>query len=92
LCIPTLGLYWLFHRIGMRGVASGLRHGAIIGLVVLGALAIAQYSINTAAWPLLAGWWIGQAIELGLAGAVLGAAAAATALRDRAAARLKPQR
>ncbi|MFQ5745252.1 MAG: hypothetical protein ACE5HV_16975 [Acidobacteriota bacterium] len=31
--------------------------------------------------PLLAGWWVGQALELGLAGAVLGAAANGVPLR-----------
>jgi hypothetical protein len=79
--VLTLSLYWLFHRLGIRGVASGLRHGAIVGSVVWGALAIGLYSISTAAVPLLAGWWIGQAIELGLAGAVLGAAAAGVSLK-----------
>lgn len=79
--VLTLGLYWLFHRLGIRGVASGLRHGAIVGAVVWGALAIGLYSISTATLPLLAGWWIGQAIELGLAGAVLGAAAAGVPLK-----------
>jgi hypothetical protein len=79
--VLTLSLSWLFHRLGIRGVASGLRHGAIVGSVVWGALAIGLYSISTAALPLLAGWWIGQAIELGLAGAVLGAAAAGVSLK-----------
>ncbi len=43
--------------------------------MVWGALAVGLYSISTASAPLLAGWWIGQALELGLSGAVLGAAA-----------------
>jgi len=34
---------------------------------VWGALVIGLYSIRTASVPLLAGWWIGQAIEVGLA-------------------------
>jgi hypothetical protein len=42
---------------------------------VWGALAIGLYSISTVTVSLLAGWWIGQTVELGLAGAVLGAAA-----------------
>lgn len=77
----TIGLYWLFQRLGIRGIASGLRHGVCFGLVVWGALAIGLYSISTARLPLLAGWWIGQAIELGLAGAVLGTAAAGASLK-----------
>jgi hypothetical protein len=79
--VLTVSLYWLFHRLSIRGVASGLRHGGIVGSVVWGALAIGLYSVSTAALPLLVGWWIGQAIELGLAGAVLGAAAAGVSLK-----------
>jgi hypothetical protein len=79
--VLTVSLYWLFHCLGIRGVASGLRHGAIVGSVVWGALAIGLYSISTAALPLLVGWWIGQSIELGLAGAVLGTAAAGVSLK-----------
>ena len=72
----TASLYWLLHRLGVRGAAAGFRYGAAAGSVVWGALVVGLYSISTASVPLLAGWWIGQTIELGLAGAVLGAAAA----------------
>jgi hypothetical protein len=70
----TLALYWLLRRLGVRGAIAGLRYGIAAGAVVWGAFAVGLYSISTAPLPLLAGWWIGQAIELGLAGAVLGAA------------------
>jgi hypothetical protein len=73
--ILTLSLYWLLRRLGVRGAAAGFRNGAAAGLVVWGALAVGLYSISTAALPLLGAWWLGQALELGLAGAVLGAAA-----------------
>jgi hypothetical protein len=79
--VLTLSLYWLFRRLGTRGAASGFRHGGVVGSIVWGALTLGLYSISTAAWPLLAGWWIGQAVELGLAGAVLGAAAAGMSLK-----------
>lgn len=72
--ILTFSLYWLFRRLEVRGVEAGLRYGAAAGLVVWGAFALGLYSISTVALSLLAGWWIGQALELGLAGAVLGAA------------------
>jgi hypothetical protein len=71
----TLTLYWVLRRLGIRGAIAGLRHGAAAGAVVWGAFAVGLYSISTATMPLLAGWWIGQTVELGLAGAVLGAAA-----------------
>ena len=78
--VLTFGLYWLFRRLGIRGAASGLRHGSTVGFIVWGALALGLYSISTAKLPLLLGWWIGQAIELGLAGSILGSAAAGGSL------------
>jgi hypothetical protein len=79
--VLALGLCWLFRRLGTRGVASGLGHGGTVGLVVWGAVALGLYSISTAELPLLVGWWIGQALELGLAGAVCGAASAGVSLK-----------
>ena len=73
--ILTAGLYGLLRRLGARSAAAGLRHGAAAGAVVWGAFTVGLYSVSTARAPLLAGWWIGQTVELGLAGAVLGAAA-----------------
>jgi hypothetical protein len=71
----TFALFWLLRRLGVRGPIPGLRHGAAAGAVTWGAFGLGLYSISTAGVPLLAGWWIGQTLELGLAGAVLGAAA-----------------
>ena len=79
--ILTLALYWLLRRLHASGAAIGFRYGAAAGAVVWGALAIGLYSISTARLALLAAWWIGQSIELGLAGAVLGAAAGGVPLR-----------
>ncbi len=72
--VLTVALAWLLRRLDIRGALPGFRFGAASGAVVWGALVIGLYSISTAAVPLLAGWWIGQSVELGLAGAVLGAA------------------
>ena len=72
----TASLYWLQRRLGISGARAGFQFGAAAGAVVWGALVLGLYSITTATVELLAGWWIGQTIELGLAGAVLGAAAA----------------
>jgi hypothetical protein len=71
----TLGLYWLFRRLGLRGATTGFRYGSAAGAIVWGALVIGLFSISTARPALLLGWWTGQAVELGLAGSVLGAAA-----------------
>jgi hypothetical protein len=78
--ILTIALYWLIRRLGIRSAASGFQYGASAGTVVWGALAMGLYSISTATVPLLAGWWIGQALELGLAGAVIGASASGARL------------
>lgn len=72
--VLTLTLYWVLRRLGVRGAIAGLRHGTAAGAVVWGAFGVGLYSISTVTMPLLAGWWIGQTVELGLAGAVLGAA------------------
>lgn len=70
--ILTAGLYWLLVRLDIRGTYPGIRYGLGVGGVVWGAFAIGLYSISTAPTGLLTGWWSGQTIELGLAGAVLG--------------------
>jgi len=72
--VLTAGLWDYFRRIDLRGALAGARHGATAGTILWGALALGLVSISTAAPALLVGWWIGQAVELGLAGAVLGAA------------------
>ena len=77
----TLGLYWILCRLGVREAARGFRYGLAVGGVAWGALVLGLYSISTAEPTLLAGWWVGQALELGLAGAVLGAVASGTPLK-----------
>lgn len=79
--VLTVALYWLYSRLHVRGWLDGFRFGIFAGLVLWGALALGLYSITTAAPELLLGWWVGQAFELGLAGAVIGAAFAGTPLK-----------
>ena len=79
--VLALALYWLVARLGVRGAVAGARQGIAAGAVVWGAMGLGLYSISTASLPLLAGWWIGQTMELGLAGAVFGAAANGTSLK-----------
>lgn len=79
--VLTCALYWLLRRLGIRGAVAGLQHGVAAGAVVWGAFALGLYSISTITVAMLAGWWVGQTIELGLAGAVLGAAASGVPLR-----------
>ena len=72
--VLTAALQWFFRQSGVRGAISGLRYGTGIGFVIWGALTMGLYSISTATLPLLVAWWIGQSVELGLAGLVIGAA------------------
>lgn len=78
--ILTIAMYWLLRRLKVQGMSAGFRYGLAVGAVVWGALSIGLYSFSTAALPMLAAWWVGQALELGLVGAVLGAAANLTPL------------
>lgn len=73
--ILTVGLFWLLRRLGIRGFTAGFRLGAVAAALVWGALVVGLYSISTASPSLLAGWWIGQSVELAFAGGVLGAIA-----------------
>ncbi len=79
--ILTLGLCWLFRQLNVQGAWPGFRLGAIAGFVVWGALALGLYSISTISLPLMIGWWLGQSLELGLAGVILGVAANGTSLK-----------
>jgi hypothetical protein len=60
-----------------RAKVEGWRHGGAVGLwigsLVWGSLSLGLYSISTAPPGLLFGWFAGQSVELGIAGAVLGA-------------------
>lgn len=72
----TLALYWLFGRLDVRRAAQGFRLGLAVGMVLWAIWVLGLYSIARVEADLLLGWWLGQAVELGLAGSVLGAAAA----------------
>jgi hypothetical protein len=71
--VLTIALYWLMRQLRVRGGWAGARFGAAAGAVVWGALTAGLYSISTASTTLLAGWWVGQTVELALAGGLLGA-------------------
>lgn len=77
----TAALYWLFRRLGVRDALAGFRLGMAAGLALWGAWTLGLWSISVAEGDLLVGWWLGQGVELGLAGAFLGAAASGTSRR-----------
>ena len=59
-------------RLGVRDWKEGLRFGLLLGTAVWAALTMGLASISTASGPLLLGWFVGQTVELGLGGAVVG--------------------
>jgi len=71
--VLTLSLWWLTAAVGAKGARRGFQIGLVSGAVIWGALLLGLFSISTAPVDLLGAWWVGQAIELGAAGAVLGA-------------------
>lgn len=65
---------WLYDRLDTWGGGPGYRMGLVLGGVLWGAWLLGLASITTAPVPLLLGWFVGQALELGVAGAVIGSA------------------
>jgi hypothetical protein len=77
----TVLLVRLLLKLGVRTAAAGALLGLEVGGLVWLALVLGLASVTTAPWDLLAGWWIGQTLELALAGAVAGAGLGAGRLR-----------
>lgn len=65
-------LIWLMAKINIRDWKKGALFGLQVGLFAWGSLVLGLYSISTASPVLLLGWFLGQSIELGIAGAVVG--------------------
>jgi hypothetical protein len=72
----TAALYWLSRQLDVRGFRKGLLLGLGSGGVVGASLVLGLLSISTAGTELLLVWGIGQTVELGAAGGVIGALAA----------------
>ncbi len=74
-------LFWLMTRIGIEEWKSGLVFGLKVGILTGGASALGLISISTVSLTLVIAWSLGQVIELGISGIVLGSGLAATRLR-----------
>ena len=70
--ILTIVLVWFMETRNVVGWKSGLLFGLKFGALLWLASTLGLYSISTAGWDLLLGWGIGQALELGIAGIVVG--------------------
>jgi hypothetical protein len=65
-------LVWIMNRAAVKGWRTGLIAGACIGVVMGVSLTLGLYSISTASPQLLAAWFAGQVLEMGIAGVVIG--------------------
>jgi hypothetical protein len=65
-------LFWLMLKLKIQDWKKGAIFGLKVGVLTWGAFAIGLFSISTAPPNLLAAWFFGQAIELGIAGGVIG--------------------
>ncbi len=70
--IMALLLTWLMVQRRVEGGREGLIYGLKLGGLIWGSLIIGLASITTAEHSLLLGWFLGQTVELGIAGAVIG--------------------
>lgn len=66
-------LVWLLDRLDVRGWRTGALTSLVVGMVLWGSMALGLASITTAPPILLAGWAVGQPLEMAVAGAVVGA-------------------
>lgn len=79
--VLAAALVWLFRRLHVDGGRAGAMLGGAFGAVTWGALSLGLWSISTAEPGLLAGWWVGQTIALGVGGFVAGSILAGARLR-----------
>lgn len=82
--IVTVLLIWLMVRIEVAGWEDGFVFGLVLGLLTWGAMTLGLISISTAPTELMIGWWLGQSLELAVAGAVAGYGLKADRLRNLA--------
>ena len=65
-------LVWLMRRLKLAGWRAGAIFGLELGGLTWGSFVLGLLSISTASFSLLLGWFVGQTLELAIAGAVVG--------------------
>jgi hypothetical protein len=65
---------WLMIRLDIQSGRQGAVFGLKLGALTWGAMMLGLLSIANAPMGLLLGWFVGQTLELGLAGWVIGTA------------------
>jgi hypothetical protein len=81
LLLLVILLIWLMERQNIRGWRHGFGFGLKVGALSSGAFVLGLWSISSAEPDLLAGWFVGQTIELAIAGAVIGGGLAGERLK-----------
>lgn len=81
LLLLAMLLIWLMIRLELAGWREGLLFGLKLGGLIGGAFMLGLLSVSTASFSLLAGWFVGQTLELALAGAIIGSGLAGMRLR-----------
>ena len=72
---------WLMSGLSITGWRAGARFGLFIGAVIHGASVLGIASVSTASVSFLAVWFIGQTLQTGVVGAVVGQGFATSNLR-----------
>ena len=70
--LMTALLVWLMARLSVSGLVAGARFGLSIGAVVHGGSALGLASVSTASSSFIVVWFVGQTVQAGVAGAVIG--------------------
>lgn len=70
--VSGIFLLWLILKLKLQGWKKGAIFGLQVGFLTWGAFSIGLFSIATVPPVLLIAWFLGQAIELGIAGGVIG--------------------
>jgi hypothetical protein len=82
--VLAAGLVWLLPRLGVRSAADGVLVAGLGGCLLWGALLLGLWSITAADEPLLLGWWAGEAVQLVVAGYLIGSRLGGMSLRTMA--------
>ncbi len=81
--LATAGLLvWIIDQASARGWRKGLVMGLSLGAVMGASFTLGLYSISTASPQLLAAWFAGQVLQMGIAGVVIGQGLATDTLRS----------
>jgi hypothetical protein len=81
LLLMTVLLSWLMATHDVDGWLKGSLFGLKLGGLMGGGGMLGLASISTAEFSLLCGWFVGQTIEIGIAGAVIGSALGGGSIR-----------